>query len=108
MGTAYNDSVPVLHIVSENERTLRGKSRGFFHDIGDQFGVFRSAADLLVSAKSPLIWAGGGVSAAGLRVTNLREVGSALRQALDLNRPAILEVPNRFLPPGYGSFGQGK
>ena len=133
MGTAYNDSVPVLHIVSENERTLRGKSRGFFHDIRDQFGVFRSvvdfgmqvdtpeqiphalrlavhalrsrrprpalleitgdalatrgemilgtslpvsrrapsreqvrsAADLLASAKSPLIWAGGGVSAAG-------------------------------------------
>jgi thiamine pyrophosphate-dependent acetolactate synthase large subunit-like protein len=133
MGTAYNDSVPVLHIVSENDRTLRGKSRGFFHDIRDQFGVFRSvvdfgmqvdmpeqvphalrlavhalrsrrprpamveitgdalvnrgdvslgsglavlrrapsreqvraAAGLLASAKSPLIWAGGGVSAAG-------------------------------------------
>jgi len=133
MGTAYNDSVPVLHVVSENDRALRGKSRGYFHDIRDQFGVFRSvvdfgiqvdtpeqippalqlavhalrsrrprpalveitsdalsgrgevtfgpslpavrrapsreqarsAADLLASAKSPIIWAGGGVSAAG-------------------------------------------
>ncbi len=133
MGTAYNDSVPVLHIVSENDRALRGKSRGYFHDIRDQFGVFRSvvdfgiqvdtpeqiphalqlaihalqsrrprpalveitsdalsargevafgpslpavrrapsreqvhsAADLLASAKSPIIWSGGGVSAAG-------------------------------------------
>jgi len=41
MGTAHNDSVPVLHLVSENDRALRGKGRGYFHDIRDQFGVFR-------------------------------------------------------------------
>jgi thiamine pyrophosphate-dependent acetolactate synthase large subunit-like protein len=44
--------------------------------------------------------------AVGLRVTNLREVGAALRQAQNSNRPAIVEVPHRFSHPGYGSFGQ--
>jgi acetolactate synthase-1/2/3 large subunit len=46
--------------------------------------------------------------AVGLRVRNLREVRSAIRQAQDSNRPAIVEVPNHFSHPGYGSFGQWK
>jgi hypothetical protein len=40
--------------------------------------------------------------------TELREVGTTLREVLDLNRPPILEVPNHFLHPGYGAFGQWK
>jgi thiamine pyrophosphate-dependent acetolactate synthase large subunit-like protein len=41
MATAHNDSVPVLHLVSENPPQVRRKGRGHFHDISDQFGVFR-------------------------------------------------------------------
>jgi thiamine pyrophosphate-dependent acetolactate synthase large subunit-like protein len=41
MATAHNDSVPVLHLVSENPPDVRRKARGHFHDISDQLGVFR-------------------------------------------------------------------
>ena len=41
MATAQNDSVPVLHLVSENPPEVRRKGKGHFHDISDQFGIFR-------------------------------------------------------------------
>lgn len=41
MATAHNDSVPVLHLVSENPPEVRRKAKGHFHDISDQFGIFR-------------------------------------------------------------------
>jgi thiamine pyrophosphate-dependent acetolactate synthase large subunit-like protein len=41
MATAFNDSVPVLHLVSENPPEVRRKGKGHFHDISDQFGIFR-------------------------------------------------------------------
>jgi thiamine pyrophosphate-dependent acetolactate synthase large subunit-like protein len=41
MATAHNDSVPVLHLVSENPPEVRRKGKGHFHDISDQFGIFR-------------------------------------------------------------------
>lgn len=41
MATAHNDSVPVLHLVSENPPDVRRKGKGHFHDISDQFGIFR-------------------------------------------------------------------
>ncbi len=41
MATAHNDSVPVLHLVSENPPEVRKKGKGHFHDISDQFGIFR-------------------------------------------------------------------
>jgi acetolactate synthase-1/2/3 large subunit len=41
MATAFNDSVPVLHLVSENPPEVRQKGKGHFHDISDQFGIFR-------------------------------------------------------------------
>ena len=41
MATAHNDSVPVLHLVSENPPNVRRRGRGHFHDISDQFGIFR-------------------------------------------------------------------
>lgn len=53
MGTAYNDSVPVLHLVSENPHALRGKGRGYFHDIRDQFGVFRPVTGFGSQVESP-------------------------------------------------------
>jgi acetolactate synthase-1/2/3 large subunit len=44
MATAFNDSVPVLHLVSENPPEVRRKGKGHFHDISDQFGIFRPVA----------------------------------------------------------------
>ncbi|MDP9143165.1 MAG: thiamine pyrophosphate-binding protein, partial [Actinomycetota bacterium] len=44
MATAHNDSVPVLHLVSENPPEVRKKGKGHFHDISDQFGAFRPVA----------------------------------------------------------------
>ncbi len=44
MSTANNDSVPVLHLVSENPPEVRRKGKGHFHDISDQFGIFRPVA----------------------------------------------------------------
>ncbi|HEX9866276.1 MAG TPA: thiamine pyrophosphate-binding protein [Acidimicrobiia bacterium] len=41
MATAHNDSVPILHLVSENPPEVRRKGKGHFHDISDQFGIFR-------------------------------------------------------------------
>ncbi|HSL25989.1 MAG TPA: thiamine pyrophosphate-binding protein [Acidimicrobiia bacterium] len=41
MATAFNDSVPVLHVVNENPAAVRRKGLGHFHDISDQLGVFR-------------------------------------------------------------------
>jgi thiamine pyrophosphate-dependent acetolactate synthase large subunit-like protein len=41
MATALNDSVPVLHLVSENPPEVRRRGKGHFHDISDQFGIFR-------------------------------------------------------------------
>ena len=41
MGTSFNDSVPILHIVNENPASVRRKGLGHFHDISDQFGMFR-------------------------------------------------------------------
>jgi acetolactate synthase-1/2/3 large subunit len=84
MGTAYNDGVPVLHLVSENERTLRGKSRGFFHDVNDQLGVFRSvidyAAQVLLPEEIP-----GAVHGAAYALRNRRP------------RPALVELPGDVL-----------
>src|SRR3972149_11409739 len=79
MGTAYNDSVPVLHVVSENDRALRGTSRGYFHDIRDQFGVFRSVVDF------------------GIQVDTPEQIPHALRLAVHAlrsrrPRPALVEI----------------
>jgi thiamine pyrophosphate-dependent acetolactate synthase large subunit-like protein len=41
MATAHNDSVPLLHLISENPPEVRRKGKGHFHDISDQFGIFR-------------------------------------------------------------------
>ena len=58
MGTAFNDSVPVLHIVNENPASVRRKGRGHFHDMSDQFGMFRPVTgfgqQVLLSDEIPL------------------------------------------------------
>jgi 5-guanidino-2-oxopentanoate decarboxylase len=78
MGTAFNDSVPVLHVVSANARALKDP-RGYFHDIGDQFGVFRP------------------VTGFGIQVEQPEEIPGAVAQAMHAlrnrrPRPAVIEI----------------
>lgn len=79
MATAYNDSSAVLHLVNENPAGVRRKGRGHFHDMSDQFGVFRSVTDF------------------GIQATLADEIPSAVHQAMFAlrnrrPRPALLEV----------------
>lgn len=53
MATAHNDSVPVLHLVSENPPQVRRKGRGYFHDISDQFGAFRPVSSHAATVALP-------------------------------------------------------
>ncbi len=81
MSTANNDSVPVLHMVSENPPQVRRKGKGHFHDISDQFGIFRPvtghAAQVALAEEIPAA-----VSAAFFALRNRRP------------RPALVEFAN--------------
>jgi thiamine pyrophosphate-dependent acetolactate synthase large subunit-like protein len=81
MATAHNDSVPVLHLVSENPPEVRRKGKGHFHDISDQFGVFRPvighAAQVALADEIPAA-----VHAAFFALRNRRP------------RPALVELAN--------------
>ena len=79
MATAYNDSVPLLHLTCENPAHVRRKGKGYFHDISDQFGVFRSVIDYGNQAILP------------------EEIPSAIHQAMYAlknrrPRPAFVEI----------------
>jgi thiamine pyrophosphate-dependent acetolactate synthase large subunit-like protein len=50
MATAHNDSSAVLHVVNENPAHVRRKSRGYFHDVSDQAGIFRPVTDFMFQA----------------------------------------------------------
>jgi acetolactate synthase-1/2/3 large subunit len=43
--------------------------------------------------------------ARGIRVDDLSRVGETLSSVLEADGPTLIEVPNRFNHPGYGSFG---
>ncbi|MGH8947651.1 MAG: thiamine pyrophosphate-binding protein, partial [Acidimicrobiia bacterium] len=81
MATAHNDSVPVLHLVSENPPEVRRKGKGHFHDISDQFGIFRPvsghAAQVAIADEIPAA-----VNAAFFALRNRRP------------RPALVEFAN--------------
>jgi thiamine pyrophosphate-dependent acetolactate synthase large subunit-like protein len=84
MATAFNDSVPVLHLVSENPPEVRKKGKGHFHDISDQFGIFRPvsghAAQVALPDEIP-----GAVQSAFFALRNRRP------------RPALVEFANEAL-----------
>jgi len=81
MSTANNDSVPLLHLVSENPAEVRRKGKGHFHDISDQFGIFRPvtghAAQVALADEIP-----DAVNAAFFALRNRRP------------RPALIEFAN--------------
>lgn len=53
MSTAFNDSSAVLHVVNDNPAHVRRKGRGYFHDISDQFGIFRPVCDFAQQVALP-------------------------------------------------------
>lgn len=79
MATAYNDSVGLLHLTCENPAHVRKKGRGYFHDISDQFGIFRPVSDF------------------AQQVTLVDEIPGAIHQAMFAlrnrrPRPAFVEI----------------
>ena len=84
MATAHNDSVPLLHLVSENPPEVRRKGKGHFHDISDQFGIFRPvsgyAAQVALADEIPAA-----VNSAFFALRNRRP------------RPALVEFANEAL-----------
>ena len=79
MSTAFTDSSPVLHITNENPAHVRKKGRGYFHDISDQFGIFRPVSDF------------------GVQATLAEEVPAGIHQAMVAlrnrrPRPAVVEI----------------
>lgn len=84
MSTAFNDSVPVLHLVNENPAEVRRKGKGHFHDISDQFGAFRP------------------VTGFGFQVALPDEIPPAIHQAMFAlrnrrPRPALVEIAGEAL-----------
>jgi acetolactate synthase-1/2/3 large subunit len=53
MSTANNDSSAVLHVLNDNPAAVRRKGRGYFHDVADQFGIFRPVCDFAAQASLP-------------------------------------------------------
>ncbi|HEY5685632.1 MAG TPA: thiamine pyrophosphate-binding protein [Acidimicrobiia bacterium] len=79
MSSSFNDSVGVLHIMNENPAEVRRKGKGHFHDMSDQFGIFRSVSDF------------------GIQVTLADEIPAAIHQAMFAlrnrrPRPAVVEI----------------
>jgi thiamine pyrophosphate-dependent acetolactate synthase large subunit-like protein len=53
MSTANNDSSAVLHVLNDNPAAVRRKGRGYFHDVSDQFGIFRPVCDFAQQVALP-------------------------------------------------------
>jgi thiamine pyrophosphate-dependent acetolactate synthase large subunit-like protein len=96
--TAVQENVPIVLMVF-NDEGYGVERRHQDHLYGRRSGVDVRPPDFVKLAKA--------FGAAAFRVDDLREVGAALQQALATNRPALVEVPNRFAHPGYGSCGKG-
>ena len=46
------------------------------------------------------------IGARGIRCDDLSQVGATLESVLDTDGPVLIEIPNTFGHPGYGSFGR--
>ena len=104
MATAHNDSVPVLHLVNENPAHVRRKSRGYFHDLSDQLGVFRPVTDFvfqatLASEIAPAInLAMGALRDRRPRPALVEVAGEAFAEPCD--RPVLVPTPTNRRQPG--------
>ncbi|HEX9855564.1 MAG TPA: thiamine pyrophosphate-binding protein [Acidimicrobiia bacterium] len=79
MSTAFTDSSAVLHVMNENPPGVRRKAQGYFHDLSDQFGIFRP------------------VTGFGTQVMLAAEIPAAIERAVYAMRnrrprPAVVEI----------------
>ena len=94
--TAVQEKIPVIVMVF-NDRGYGVERRHQDHLYGR-----RNAVDILPPDFVALAEAFG---ARGVLVDDLSNVGRAVESALDVDGPVLIEIPNQFGHPGYGSFG---
>ena len=93
--TAVEHNIAVIILVF-NDRGYGVERRHMDHLYGRQNGVELLPPDFVALAKA--------FGAHGIRIEDLDKVGSAIEEALDRNGPVLIEIPNRFGHPGYGSW----
>ncbi|MFT7476126.1 MAG: acetolactate synthase-1/2/3 large subunit [Verrucomicrobiales bacterium] len=93
--TAVEHNIPVIVLVF-NDRGYGVERRHMDHLYGRQNGVELLPPDFVALAKS--------FGAHGMRVDELDQIGAAIDEALNRNGPVLIEIPNRFGHPGYGSW----
>jgi acetolactate synthase-1/2/3 large subunit len=93
--TAVEHSVPVIVLVF-NDEGYGVERRHQDHLYGRRSGVDVRPTDFVALAAA--------FGAEGVLVDDLSKVGGAVERALEAEGPVLIEVPNRFAHPGYGSF----
>jgi thiamine pyrophosphate-dependent acetolactate synthase large subunit-like protein len=93
--TAVEHNISVIVLVF-NDRGYGVERRHMDHLYGRRNGVELQPPDFVALAKA--------FGANGLRVDELDNVGAAIEQALARGGPVLIEIPNRFDHPGYGSW----
>jgi thiamine pyrophosphate-dependent acetolactate synthase large subunit-like protein len=94
--TAVQENAPVIVMVF-NDEGYGVERRHQDHLYGRRSGVDVKPPDFVALAHA--------FGARGIRVADLERVGEAVASVLDAEGPTLIEVPNRFSHPGYGSFG---
>lgn len=93
--TAVEHNIAVVVLVF-NDRGYGVERRHMDHLYGRQNGVELLPPDFVALANS--------FGAHGMRVDELDAVGAAIDEALNREGPVLIEIPNRFGHPGYGSW----
>jgi thiamine pyrophosphate-dependent acetolactate synthase large subunit-like protein len=94
--TAVQENVPVIVLVF-NDEGYGVERRHQDHLYGRRSGVDVRPPDFVALAHS--------FGAQGILVDDLSRVGKTVESVLDAEGPTVIEIPNRFSHPGYGSFG---
>jgi thiamine pyrophosphate-dependent acetolactate synthase large subunit-like protein len=95
--TAVQEQVPVVVMVF-NDRGYGVERRHQDHLYGRRNAVDITPPDFVAVARA--------FGAEGLLVDEPSNIGSALESALERPGPVLIEIPNTFGHPGYGSFGR--
>jgi len=95
--TAVQEGVGVVVMVF-NDRGYGVERRHQDHLYGRRNAVDITPPDFVAVAEA--------FGARGVLVDDLSEVGSILESVLDTEGPVLIEIPNTFGHPGYGSFGR--
>ena len=94
--TAVQEEIPVVVLVF-NDEGYGVERRHQTHLYGRHSGVDVKPPDFVALARS--------FGAEGMIADDLSKVGDAVAEAVAMRRPVLVEVPNTFRHPGYGSFG---